>query len=187
MVVVVIIAILATIAVPSVALRMRERRSQQTALEIAGLYREARMRALGRGASIMVSYKDAKWQVREGVEGAAASTLRTGDDKCANLPTRGCTSNDWGAATSRQVGALDPAGVAEDIGASVEFQGAATDEIDVCFSPLGRTFVRIGEGAWSPLTSVLTVDVQREDEDSEKVGLKRKVVVLPNGTARLAL
>jgi type II secretion system protein H len=187
MVVVVIIAILATIAVPSVALRMRERRSQQTALQIAGLYREARMRALGRGASVLVSYKDSKWKVREGVEGATASTERTGDDKCQNLPTRGCTTNDWGSETSREVGALDPAGMSDDIKATVAFAGSETDELDVCFSPLGRAFVREGDGAWAPLTSVLTVDVQREDGNNEKVGLKRQVVVLPNGTARLAL
>jgi Tfp pilus assembly protein FimT len=187
MVVVVIIAILATIAVPSLALRIRERRSQQTALQIAGIYREARMRALGRGASILVSYQDSRWEVREGVEGAAASTLRTGDDKCQNLPTRGCTTNDWGTGTSREVGSFDPALASSDISASVAFKGSAADDVDVCFSPLGRAFVRQDDGAWSPLTSVLVVDVQREDEDNQKVGLKRQVVVLPNGTARLAL
>lgn len=183
MVVVVIIGILATIAVPSVALRMRERRSQQTALQIAGVYREARMRALGRGASILVRYKDEKWNVLEGVEG----TARTGDEKCANLPTRGCTTNDWGTATSRAVGQFDPGVAADDITASVTFKGATADELDVCFSPLGRAFVRQDGGAWTPLTSVLTVDVQREDEASEKTGLKRQVLVLPNGTSRLAL
>ncbi len=86
------------------------------------------------------------------------------------------------------MGALDPAGVAEDIGASVEFQGAATER-DRRLLLSARSHVRsgIGEGVLeSACTSVLTVDVQREDEDSEKVGLKRKVVVLPNGTARLA-
>lgn len=187
MVVVVIIAILAAIAVPSFAARIRERRSQQTALQIAGIYREARMRALGRGASILVSFKDSKWTVREGVEGAAASTLRTGDDKCQNLPTRGCTTNDWGAGTSRSVGGFDPAGTAGDISAEVEFQGSAADDVDICFSPLGRAFVRQDSGTWSPLTSVLVVDVQRQEADDQKVGLKRQVVVLPNGTARLAL
>ncbi len=185
--VVVIIAILAAIAVPSLALRIRERRSQQTALQIAGIYRGSAHEALGRGASILVSYKDSRWTVREGVEGAAASTLRTGDDKCQNLPTRGCTTNDWGNATSRSVGAFDPAGTASDITADVAFQGSAADDVDICFSPLGRAFVRQDSGTWSPLTSVLVVDGQRQEADNQKVGLKRQVVVLPNGTARLAL
>lgn len=176
---VLIIAILATIAVPSLAIRMRERRAQQTALQIAGIYRDARLRALGRGASILVSYKDEKWEVREGVEG----TARTGNEKCANLPSRGCTTNDWGDETSRQLRTLAPP---ENIGASLAFDGSATEELDLCFTPLGRTFVRTEGGSWAPLTSVLIVDVQRE-EQTEKVGIKRQVVVLPNGTARLAL
>ena len=66
MVVVVIIAVLATVSVPLFVGKMRERRAQQTALQLAGLYREARMRALGRGAAVMVQYDGTAWTVRVG-------------------------------------------------------------------------------------------------------------------------
>ncbi len=56
MVVVVIIGILATIAVPQIASRMRERRTNQTAQQIALLYRNARLRAMGRGFAVLVNY-----------------------------------------------------------------------------------------------------------------------------------
>jgi prepilin-type N-terminal cleavage/methylation domain-containing protein len=182
MVVVVIIAILATISVPLFVARFRERRSQQVALQVAGVYREARMRALGRGAAVLVNYDGATWNILEGVEGSAASTSRTGTSDCQSLPTRGCMTNSWTSATSRNVGGLDPSQVTDQVTTSVTFSGAAQTNLGICFTPLGRAFVRSGSGAWAVLNSVVTVDVQRGAD-----GLKRTVVVLPNGTARLGL
>ncbi len=181
MVVVVIIAILAAISVPMFVARMRERRSQQAAMQLAGIYREARMRALGRGAAILVKYKDATWSVLEGVEGAQASIARTTSANCQSLPTTGCLTNGWTSATSRNITTFDPSGLGESLTAKVKFGGSDQTKLDVCFSPLGRAFVRT-DGTWSTLTSVITVDVQRGTE-----GLQRTVVVLPNGTARLGL
>jgi prepilin-type N-terminal cleavage/methylation domain-containing protein len=182
MVVVVIIAILAAISVPMFVTRMRERRSQQAALQVAGIYRESRMRALGRGAAVLVKFSGSSWEVREGVEGAAAATARTGSADCQALPTRGCLTNGWDNATSRNIASLNPALIIEDISTKVTFSGDDQDNLDVCFSPLGRAFVRSDGGAWSVLTSIVSIDVQRGD-----TGLKRTVVVLPNGTSRLGL
>ncbi len=181
MVVVVIIAILASISVPMFVARMRERRAQQAAMQLAGIYREARMRALGRGAAVMVDYNGTSWVVREGVEGAAAAVARTGSADCQSLPTTGCLGNGWTAATSRNIATYDPAGFGEGLTAKVKFDAKDQTNLDVCFSPLGRAFVRT-DASWAPLTSVVTVDVKRGDE-----GLQRTVVVLPNGTARLGL
>ena len=52
MVVVVIITALAALAVPSILRQMRDRRTRQAAEEIASVYRQARLRALGRGAAV---------------------------------------------------------------------------------------------------------------------------------------
>ncbi len=179
MVVVVIIAVLATISVPLFVAKMRERRSQQTALQLAGLYREARMRALGRGAAVLVDHDGADtWTVKEGVEGTAQSSTRAGTTECRALPTRGCVSNSWGADTSREIATFKPTDVSDVTRA--EFSDGTSR--DVCFSPLGRAFVRSGTGVWQPLTSVISIDVQRGAD-----GLNRRVIVLPNGTARLGL
>jgi prepilin-type N-terminal cleavage/methylation domain-containing protein len=178
MVVVVIIAVLAAISVPLFVGKMRERRSQQTALQIAGLYRDARMRALGRGAAVLVSFSGGTWQVQEGVEGATASDARTGTSNCRSLPTTGCLTNPWDGTASRSIATFKPADVSGDIAAT--FNG---DAVDLCFTPLGRTFVRdSGTTTWSTLTSVVSIDVKRGSD-----GLERTVVVLPNGTARLGL
>ena len=49
MVVVVMITVLATLAIPLVTEQLRDRRTQEAAERVAGVYRDARMRAMGRG------------------------------------------------------------------------------------------------------------------------------------------
>jgi prepilin-type N-terminal cleavage/methylation domain-containing protein len=172
MVVVVIIAVLAAVSVPLFVGKMRERRSQQTALQLASLYRDARMRALGRGAAVLVAYDGSNWQVREGIEGAS------GNADCQSLPTSGCLTNPWDGTQSRNIQSFDPTQVSSDISAT--FADGST-EIDICFTPLGRSFVRRG-GGWSVLTEVVNIDVKRGAD-----GLSRTIVLLPNGTSRLGL
>ena len=179
MVVVVIIAVLATISVPLFVTKMRERRAQQTALQVAGLYREARMRALGRGAAVLVSYDGTSFSVQEGVEGATAAVARTGSPDCQALPTQGCLTNPWNGTASRSIASFDPAQVSSDI--STKLSDSSTS-VDLCFTPLGRTFKRTSATSWQPLTSVVSFDVQRGAD-----GINRRVIVLPNGTARLGL
>jgi type II secretion system protein H len=182
MVVVVIIAVLASISVPLFVTRMRERRAQQTALQLAGLYREARMRALGRGAAVLVAYDGNDWQVKEGVEGDAASLARTGSTDCKSLPTSGCLTNGWAGDTARSIATFDPKAVSSEMSAVFK---DGSNAVDLCFTPLGRTFIRTDGGSWSALTSVLSIDVSRKE--SSQVMSTRTVVVLPNGTARLGL
>src|SRR5262245_49740817 len=96
MVVVVIIGVLATIAVPLFAQRIRQRAVQQTAGSMAEIFRGARARALGRGAAVMVTAgPDGVFTVLEGVKGTDVAT-DAGTAQCGNLPTRGCVTNDWG-------------------------------------------------------------------------------------------
>ncbi|HVJ17255.1 MAG TPA: prepilin-type N-terminal cleavage/methylation domain-containing protein [Polyangiaceae bacterium] len=179
MVVVVIIAVLAAISVPLFVAKMRERRAQQTALQLAGLYREARMRALGRGASVRVFYDGTTWQVQEGVEGQAAAAAR-GDAACQSLPTSGCLTNPWNGTASRNIASFNPADVSSEIVATLADGSTA---LDVCFTPLGRTFERPSAAAtYRPLTRVVGINVKRGND-----GLRRTVIVLPNGTARLGL
>lgn len=189
MVVVVIIAILAALAVPLFVARFRERAVIQSAGAMADLFRGARTRALGRGAAVMVTASaDGTVTVLEGVKGTTTATAE-GVAQCGNLPTRGCTTNTW------IVGAGAVIGTARSIGgvpASTKYTTAikadTTDvsPLSVCFSPSGRTFVnKVGTftpASWQPLTEVVTISLTSPDS-----GRTHDVVVLPNGTARLAL
>ena len=59
---------------------------------------------------------------------------------------------------------------------------------DICFAPSGRSFFRTdAAGAWTPLASVPYVEVTRLDTAGVAVGIKRRILLLPNGSARLVL
>jgi prepilin-type N-terminal cleavage/methylation domain-containing protein len=195
MVVVVIIAILAVIAVPSFTARFRQQRVVRAAQDIAEVYRTARTQALGRGSAVVVTYTPGangtgRVDLLEGVEGDAAGTAaqRTG---CGNAPSRGCITNDWSnilsapnVGTARRIYLLQqPANVTTTAAVGTAAVAAGTP-FSVCFSPGGRAYVNT-VGTWTPaswnvLNTVLDLSVSGE-------GRTHRVVVLPNGSARLAL
>ncbi len=197
MVVVVIIAILAVIAVPLFGARMQGRRVLQVSSRVADLYRGARTRALARGAAITViaDLDSDSFQVLEAVQGTAAPTS-AGGAVCANLPTRGCLTNNWGNVGSGAT--IGTARIVEGLGnESVTFKtkiGVDPTEKDagtlaVCFSPAGRTYVN-DAGAWTPdqwnaLGNVVVINVASTNP-AVTTPRKYNVLVMPNGTARLA-
>ena len=185
-VVVLIIGITAALATPTMTSQMRERRSRDVAQRIAQLYSGARMRALGRGAAILVSYRsDTGFTVLESIQGAAAAAAATGTSvTCANQPGLGCLANVWNStATAREVGGLV---LDSQLTITAKNQAdAAVTQMDICFSPAGRSFISFGGS--SPTTTMVgatTVDVQRTGNGT---GLLRTVAILPNGMARLGL
>jgi len=176
LVVVVLVAILATIAVPGVVERFRERRSSEAAQRIAALYRSARMRALGRGAAVLVRFGSNQFTVYEAIQGPSAT-----NEDCALLPSASCLSPDWANTANRrhEVTRYSPGKLAEDL--SVSVNGGAT-ALDVCFTPMGRAYSRSAPtNTLTPLTSVLTATVQRGSH-----GLIHRVTVLPNGIASVS-
>lgn len=183
-VVVVIIAVLAVLAIPSLTKQMRERRTSQAAQEISTIYRNARMRALGRGSAVLVHYDTNGFSVREAEEGAVAAQAR-GAPQCQPLPTRGCLTNNWAdGGTFRVVTQFNPKirGEFADIETTVfDPTNTPITYLDVCFTPVGRSFSRISANATlTPMMGVVSVNVKRLE------GLRRTVVVLPNGISRLA-
>jgi prepilin-type N-terminal cleavage/methylation domain-containing protein len=184
MVVVVIIAVLAALAVPTITQQMRSRRTQFAAKEVASLYRNARMRAMGRGSAVLVRFDtavDAKGalQVREAVRSAST------DPNCDRLPVSSCTQTTWVPANndSMLINQFDAKSY-ESVQTQVVLGGTTMPQMDVCFSPMGRTFVRYGQiGPFAPLTDVPVIEVARVDGNAW--GLIRQVLLLPNGAVRL--
>jgi prepilin-type N-terminal cleavage/methylation domain-containing protein len=195
MVVVVIIAILAVIAVPLFGQRFRQQRVLQAAQNVAETYRGARARALGRGAAIVVTFTPGAagvgtLSVLEGVQGTTAST-NASTAGCDNLPTRGCLTNDWGNLGGGAVIGTARVITTEVLSSSVTTTAAVGttavsggSSVSVCFSPGGRAYVNtLGTWvptSWSNFSTVLDIGVTGESRT-------HRVVVLPNGTARLGL
>ncbi|MCA9629352.1 MAG: prepilin-type N-terminal cleavage/methylation domain-containing protein [Myxococcales bacterium] len=184
-VVVIIIAVLAVIAIPSISKRMRDRRTSELAQRVSQTYRDARMRAMGRGGAVMVRYTTGsgagQLTTLEGVVGTSGT--------CAELPSNGCNRN-WNAADSRQLASLNVDASGEYANMKVTMNDPTNNGVssmDVCYTPLGRTFVRYTAGGnFVQLTGVPWANVARYN-GSNPVGLQRHVVILPNGTSRLGL
>lgn len=179
MVVVVIIGVLAAIAMPTIAARLRERRSAEAALRIAGIYREARMRALGRGAAVLVRFSAGGFTVFEAIRPPLANKA-----DCAGEPSSSCTTTNWTNDANRtQLSTFNPTTRKdyENVSVALGAPSGAT-YYDVCFTPMGRAYHRtVALDPLTPMTSVATFNVQRA------TGLTRTVTLLPNGIARLAL
>jgi Tfp pilus assembly protein FimT len=199
MVVVVIIAVLSAIAVPGFAKRLRGRHLLQVAGRMADVYRGARTRALGRGAAVFVNLNLATgdFQALEGVEGTNTATgFGTTKAICANLPTRGCLTNDWtnvsaGAVigTARVVDSIPSASITAKVtlpSGTVQTSGV----VGVCFSAGGRAYITTSTGpktpdVWQALNGAAVIDVTSTDPNNLTVR-DYQVIVMPNGTTRLA-
>jgi len=189
MVVVLIIGITAALATPTITEQVKERRSRDTAQRIAQLYSGARMRALGRGSAVVVRYRKATgFTVIESVQGAtAAAAQNAASVTCAAQPGLGCLANNWsvGADTWRQVATLEPA---DNLTVTAKDQtDGPQDAMDICFTPMGRSFISFNESPpSSAMIGATTVEVQRNIDGTLK-GLLRTVAILPNGMARIGL
>ncbi|HEY6080886.1 MAG TPA: type II secretion system protein [Polyangiaceae bacterium] len=181
MVVVIIVGISATLATPLLLEQMRERKSRDMAQQIAQLYTSARLRAVGRGAAVRVNYSAAAgFEVIESIEGFQATNTRAQAD-CAPTPGKGCLSTDWTLpVTSRLVNKLlVPSNIT--VQATTPLLATAAN-MNVCFTPGGRSFATDSTAVpTAPLTGSIQFTVKRDS------GIQRKVVLLPNGSARLAL
>lgn len=189
MAVVIIVGILAVIAVPGAANRFRENRSQRAANEIATLYRNARMRAMARGAAVLVRWdgENERFHVLEATQGVDEPA-----DPCTRQPAGQCRSpaTRWAAdGPSRELGRFSP----DDLGAHETTlllrEGGSEVEVtnySICFSPMGPAYasdqdVLANAAVLQPLTQVPIVRVARDSG----VGLARRVFFLPNGTSRV--
>jgi prepilin-type N-terminal cleavage/methylation domain-containing protein len=181
MLVVIIVSVMAALAAPVLMNQWRERRGRQEAVQVAGIFTLARARAHARGSAVAVRWRDTTgFTVVESVEGSGP---------CADQPGLGCLSSDWGTpAMVRTVQTYDTRDI---VSIAASNGGSAITKMDICFSPLGRSFISFdGSPPTTPMAGAPTLDVRRLDKvgaSFEAAGLTRTVVILPNGMARLAL
>lgn len=171
MVVVLIISILAVMAVPSLAGRVKIYQSKRASEGLATIFREARLRAMGRGSAVLVQFDGTdSFTIFEALNGNAEGA------GCEKIASSSC-STDWTDTTLRHQLS------AHDFGASGDYQVAASPAgaYDVCFSPLGRTFLRSGGGVFNEMITPLTFALSRTDG----IGFARSVLVTSMGTARV--
>jgi prepilin-type N-terminal cleavage/methylation domain-containing protein len=189
MVVVVIIGLLAAISLPQVVQRMRNRRGTQAVQTVAMMYRNARMRAMGRGFAVLVNYTaGVGFQVRETLP------MNGRTDCMPHLPLT-CSNTTWATpASTRQVDLFNPESYAT---STAEVKDATLNQIapylDICYSPHGRTYSRTAIGnPLAPTTDVFSVSLSggnlETTVDAADITRNRYLVeILPNGMARSSL
>lgn len=179
--VVLIITVVAALAIPTAVVQMRDRRVQEAARRIGLVYREARLRALGRGSAVLVRFQSGVMTVRE----ARVGTAVNGEAGCADLPVSSCLTTAWNTTTAQRVvdGYRPPAsGDLSDLTVAIaDSSGNAVAALDICFTPMGRAFTR--ENVTDPLQPLSEAFVATLSRPG--LGRSRKVVLMPNGTARL--
>jgi prepilin-type N-terminal cleavage/methylation domain-containing protein len=183
MAVVLIITVFAGLAIPTAVVQMRDRRVQEAARRIGLVYREARLRALGRGSAVLVRIVNGDVTVREAQLGTAVN----GDAGCTSLPMSSCLNTNWGGANAdRVVDGFHVAASGEYSNLTVAIADSASTAVanlDICFTPMGRAFARraiLAGTPFAPLTDTFVATVTRPG-----VTRARQLALMPNGTARL--
>lgn len=181
--VVLIISIFAALSVPTVATQLRDRRVRESARKIALLYRQARLRAIGRGSAVLVRFSSGQFEVHEARLGPAATSA-----DCSELPVASCLGTTWSDTASTHLvdwhiesDSGDTAGTTLTVADSA---GTDHSDVDICFTPMGRSFVResVSDGdSFDTLSETYVATVERPG-----MPRPRKVVLMPNGTARLS-
>lgn len=188
MVVIIIIGLLAVMAVPSMSAATLDRRVYEDAANVQDLLREARARAIGRGGAVMVSMS-----TKGGPGTFKAYEIRSDLDGGQNLPLNSCKApTSWvNAASLAEVhdASLGTYETQNKIKATIYApDGKAVDEVNLCFTPLGRSYYsadKVFDGEVI-MTSAVRVEVKRRNAaDTSTVGIVRNVLVPPTGAARV--
>lgn len=185
MVVVVIITILASIAIPSISRRMQMYQAKKDVEQIASLFRGARLRAMGRGSAVLVRFDDGVFTVHEAIQGTNRSAAG-----CETMPESSCFPVARWADNNRSMlfNTLDldnAAGVTTTTAhyiAPTTGLPATRGTLDVCFTPLGSAYSDMAAvGTYTRMTSAPRFDHERVDE----VGFGHSALITPLGTARV--
>jgi type II secretory pathway pseudopilin PulG len=211
MVVVLLVAILAVLAIPSISATQYDRIAYADAGQLAELFRAARTRALARGAAVVVHFSsDFSSNQRGRFEEWEAVTLDATDggaSTVARTPVSSCKSPTTWVLPAITVPAASPSNTntnvfvdGMDLNGGLEAEahvitavtapdGTNVTDAYVCFTPLGHVYYSTTASfdASSPVNGVLKVDVKMYDaaRTPSTYGVLRTVVVPSTGAARV--
>lgn len=189
------IGVLAALAVPSISYQMKSNRTYRAAQEVALLYRQARVRAMGRGSAVLFRFtRDAgangRVELREAVQRI---------DQDCHTPRSSCQQTDWitddtETAQNQLLSAFNAGrGLYDGISLSLEQNGK--DEAgaeaaltlnfgEFCFTPLGRVYFRANSTSlFSPLPNQSTTSSSIRVDRTDGVSFPRRVMLPTNGAA----
>ncbi|HEX4335104.1 MAG TPA: type II secretion system protein [Polyangiaceae bacterium] len=193
-VVVILIGVFASMAIPQVTIQLRDRRVHEAAQRIALTYQQARIRAMGQGGAILVRYETTgsghgTFSTKEGLVGG------TTNQPCALNTVSNCSFVDWttsGSTQNRTIESIDigkEPGIGDVYATLTPESGNTATTMDVCFTPLGRSYVRYAtSGVFTTMTGIPQFSVFRSSNGTPSTDSRvRTVLVLPTGVSRLAL
>jgi prepilin-type N-terminal cleavage/methylation domain-containing protein len=213
MVVVMLIGVLAVMAIPAMTTAQVDRRAYNDAILVAELFREARTRAMGRGAAEMILMTESgnfatgsgtdrgTFQLWEGQVMALPGILPVGSP----MSTCGAPTI-WPAAPVAGGAVVSGAATAQlvdgvNLNGTIESQdqiwttitgpggGAALNGAYMCFTPMGRAFFTAGTAgpafvAGSPMLGEVQIALSRANSGSQ-VGITRTIIVPNSGATRI--
>jgi len=197
MIVVVIIGLFAALAAPSVISLTRDQHVRRDAISVVDVLRDARARSLGRGAAINVHFQNPTPLVADGAQSSFA--VQEGFTPPAKLPNPSCVNQNWGTgAGANWVGLLDVLPGRNAQGSTAQVTGSVTSaanaptptgNLDICFTPSGRIFVRdnAAGGSFVALQGFVTFKVQRIEPGSGPLGVVRNVQLDADGVTKVQL
>ncbi len=209
LVVVLIIGILAALAIPTMSTAKYDRATYNDAGSIMQLFREARTRALARGAAQMISMTSNGQTDRGTFQLWESVSINPQGNGLQRLPVPNCTSpTTWLPLNAGNLGIVlvdgvnlnnpgSAAGVTieddADIETAMQIYSDPTNNTAVafnvgyvCYTPLGRSYVNVGATAQPVFDGVLaTVGVVELKVTRATGGTIRSVLLPPSGMARL--
>lgn len=188
MVVVVAVGILATLAIPSISFQLKSNRTHRAAQEVAMLYRQARVRAMGRGSAILFRYT--KNDDGHGLVELREALTPLAEDNC-QAPRAGCQDSNWldGGDDNRLISSFEVGqGLYENISLQAQRgEGDSIEDLDhaeVCVTPLGRMFFRTAATArFTPLPIPNGPPLSILADRTDNISFPRRVLLPTNGAA----
>jgi prepilin-type N-terminal cleavage/methylation domain-containing protein len=172
--VIILVGSVSALSAPSVIKLVRHEREEERVRSVGIAISHARALAMGRGSSVQVTIDSSTGllSVREAVVGAA------GGLGCDNGAAVGCHGTRWddGGDLSQPVENLDFSDIS---GVVIAGPGGDTDQISLCFSPLGRTWVTTDADVIAPLATEVSFAKTNSN------GIEHRVVVFPTGATRV--
>lgn len=205
MVVVILIAILATLAVPGLQVARDDRAVFDYARQVQLFFETGRSRAHARGAAYLFVIDGSgrgKFQLFEGLDGSAATPPNPGPLPVSNCRTAAWTGLDapsYYGTVSRYWAGLNlnstvGINVSANVKTKVKVAGTDTPVAVYCVQPSGLVFVGTGGSVadaltnmrdQTPFTDAIDVELSRNDASSRTVGLKRHVLAASGAAARI--